>query len=111
MIPLIIGLGIGAFLVVTFWDDIVEWLVSFTESISEAFRKIGHATKIFAKKVKDKAFQVLHRLFYKEDKKWIEETTRREVPESEVPEWAKQGVQESEHDVTETYKQELQLTL
>ena len=111
MAPWIIALGLGALFVAANWDKLVNWLIDFTRKVANALRNIGHAAKIFAKKLVNKVFQVLHRLFYKKDDKWIQETTRTEVPESEVPEWAKAGVAQSETDVTDKYQRELQLTL
>lgn len=111
--PLLIGLGIGALFVAAFWDEIVDWLKSFTKKVAEAFRKggIGHAAKIFAQELKNGVMNIIHRVFFKEDNKWIRETTRAEVDESEVPEWAKAGVAQSEVDVTERYKEKLSLEL
>ncbi len=111
MIPALIALGVGSLFVLAYWDEIVDWLKDFTSRLAGFFSRLGgHAAKIFSR-IKGAFLQVIHRLFFKEDQKWIEETTRREVPESEVPEWAKRGVQESEQDVTQRYQQELQLTL
>lgn len=107
LIPAIIG---GLF-VVAYWDELVSTLKDICSKVAEALRNVGHAAKIFAKKLANKVFQILHRLFYKEDNKWIQETTRVEVSESEVPEWAKAGVAQSEVDVTNKYQRELSLTL
>ena len=111
MIPALIALGVGALIVVANWDEIVDWLKSFTRKVANFFRNIGHAAKLFAQKVKNHVLQIIHRVFFKENNKWYQETTRVEVDESEVPEWAKAGVAASETDVTEKYKQELSLTL
>lgn len=111
MIPGLIALGLGALIVAACWDDIVDWLKSFTRKVANFFRRIAHAAKLFAKKVKNRVLQIIHRVFYKEEDQWYQETTRTEVDESEVPEWAKAGVAQSETDVTERYKQELSLEL
>ena len=111
MIPWLIAAGVGALLVAAFWDEIVDWLKSLTQKIANLFRSIGHAAKIFAQKVRGAVLKIFHVLFYKEDNKWIKETTRAEVDESEVPAWAKAGVGANETDVTDTYKQELSLTM
>ena len=54
---------------------------------------------------------LVHKLYYKENGKWIEKTTTREIDESQVPEWAKAGLLEKETDVTARYQKELELTL
>ena len=111
MIPALIALGVGALVVMACWDDIVDWLRSFTRKVKNFFRNIGHAAKIFAQRVRNYMFQVLHRVFFKENGKWFQETTRVEVEESEVPAWAKAGVANSETDVTDKYQRELSLTV
>ena len=111
MIPWLVAAGVGVFLAAAFWDELVDFFKTLTQKIAELFVGIGHAAKIFAQRVARKIHRVLHVLFYKEDEKWIKETTRAEVDESEVPEWAKAGVGEYEKDVTDTYKQKMQLTL
>ena len=111
MIPALIALGIGALIVAANWDDVVDWLRSFTAKVKAALAGLGHAAKLFAQKVKDRFLRIMHRLFYKEDGKWFEETTIREIDESEVPAWALEGVSAQEKDVTQKYKQELSLTL
>ncbi|MBR6013429.1 MAG: hypothetical protein IK062_06565 [Selenomonadaceae bacterium] len=111
MIPWLVAAGVGALLVAAFWDEIVDWLKELTSKIANLFRNIGHAAKIFAQKVRGRILKILHTLFYKENNKWIKETTRAEVDESEVPAWAKAGVRSNETDVTDTYKQELSLAM
>lgn len=111
MIPALVALGVGAFLVVSFWDDIVDWLKSFARKIKEIFAKIGHAAKIFAQKIKGAIMRIIHILIYKEDGKWFEEKTTRELDESQVPEWAKAGVAATETDMTDKYKQKLSLAM
>ena len=103
-----------------YWDDLVSSLKDICSKVADAFRSIGHAVRIFAQKVRNEPFlifipcifQVIYRLFFKENDQWTLETLRMKIPESEVPEWAKSGVDESEFvDVTNTYQRELQLTL
>ena len=101
------------------WDEFVSSLKDICSKVADAFRSIGHAVRIFAQKVRNEPFlifipcifQVIYRLFFKENDQWTLETLRMKIPESEVPEWAKAGVDESEVDVTSRYQRELQLTL
>ena len=55
--------------------------------------------------------RLVHKLYYKENGKWVEKTTVREIDESEVPAWAKEGLTAKEKDVTERYEKELELTV
>ncbi len=108
MIPAL--LAIFGLFVLANWDEVVSTLKNVCNKIANAFRNIAHSAKVFAQRVGSK-FQTIYRVFYKEDNKWFQETSRMEVPESEVPEWAKAGVAQSETDVTDRYQRELSLTL
>ena len=108
MVPALLVL-FGLFVLAN-WDEVVSALKNVCNKISNALRNIAHSAKVFAQKVGSK-FQTIYRVFYKEDNRWFQETSRMEVPESEVPEWAKIGVAQSEVDVTNKYQRELQLTL
>lgn len=115
MIPVLIGLGaiVGGFMVYENWEQITNWLKDFMPKIQEALKSSGvteYAAKLFSS-VSNGALTLVHRLYYKENGKWIEKTTTREIDESQVPEWAKAGLREKETDVTERYQKELELTL
>ena len=79
-----------------YWDDLVSALKNICSKNADVFRNVAHATKVFAKKVNGSGFLVLYRVFYNNQTgiTWIMEVTL-----SEVPEWAKSGVDESEVDV------------
>ena len=111
MIPWLIAAGVGALLVAAFWDDVVDWLKDLTQKIANLFRNIGHAAKVLAQKIAKGIMKIFHVLFYKKDTKWYKETTRCEVEESQVPEWAKRGVGEYEADMTDAYRQKLSLEI
>ena len=102
---------VGGLLFAAFWDEIVDWLKDLVREIKNAFRNIGHSAKLLAQKAARGILKLIHVLFYKKDTKWYKETTRAEVEESEVPEWAKRGVGEYETDVTDTYRRELSLEI
>ena len=111
MIPMMMPPIIPGLRYYYYWDEVVSALKDICNIVKNAFRNIAHAVKIFAQKIGNKVFQVLYYVFYKEDNQWYRETQCMQVPESEVPEWAKAGVAESEVDVTNKYQRELQLTL
>ena len=115
MIPVLLGLGalVGGYLVVTNWEEITGWLKDFLPKIQDALKSIGvgeYAAKLFSS-VEDGALKLVHKLYYKENGKWVEKTTTREIDESEVPEWAKAGLSAKEVDVTDRYEKELQLAV
>lgn len=115
MIPVLLGLGalVGGYLVVTNWEEITGWLKDFLPKIQDALKEIGvgeYAAKLFSS-LEDGALRLVHKLYYKENGKWVEKTTTREIDESEVPEWAKTGLSTKEVDVTDRYEKELQLAV
>ena len=121
-IPWLIAIGVGALIVASYWDEIVDWLKRFTREVLAIFKehqRLKPATKILAMITGNPAlaegltlaYILYHRIFYKENGEWYAETTTAKVPPSEVPAWAKSGVNESEVDVTSRYQRELSLTL
>ncbi|MBR1397410.1 MAG: hypothetical protein IJ563_07745 [Selenomonadaceae bacterium] len=113
MVPVAIMLGalIGGILVVASWDDIVKWLDNLLPQINEKLAGIvKHKAKLFSS-VKDQVLSLVHKLYYKENGKFYEQTTTREIDESQVPDWAKAELGEEETDVTDRYKEELQLEI
>ena len=115
MIPVLIGLGaiVGGYLVVANWEEVTKWLQDFLPKIQEILKSTGiadYAAKLFSS-VEDGVLRLVHKLYYKENGKWIEQTTTREIDESQVPEWAKAGLNAKETDVTERYEKELELTV
>ena len=115
MIPLLLGLGalVGGALVVAKWEEIEGWLKDFLPKVQIALKNAGvydYAAKLFSS-VEGNVMRLVHRLYYKENGKWVEKTTVREIDESEVPAWAKEGLSAKEKDVTDRYKKELELSV
>ena len=115
MIPLLIGLGalVGGALVVANWQEVENWLKEFLPKLQTVLKETGivdYAAKLFSS-VEGNVMRLVHRLYYKENGKWVEKTTVREIDESEVPAWAKEGLTAKEKDVTERYEKELELTV
>ena len=76
--------------------------------------KRGDKVKVLSGKdkgVEGNVMRLVHRLYYKENGKWVEKTTVREIDESEVPEWAKAGLTAKEQDVGARYEKELELSV
>lgn len=119
MIPVIIA-GIvaaagGGYLIYKNWDQIVNWLSGFVSALKEAFLKkmrgIAHAAQVVGQKIKDGIAAIKHKLFYKEDGHWIEETTKREIPEDQVPPFIRKKIARQENDISEEMEEELQMEL
>ena len=111
MIPLWLAI-IGGYLVVKNWDEITKWLTEFMGTLQAQLKDSGideYAAKLFSN-IEDGVLKLVHRLYYKENGKWIEKTTTREIDETQVPEWAS-GLGAKETDVTERYEQALELKI
>ena len=115
MIPVLLGLGalVGGYLVAANWEEVTKWLQDFLPKIQDALKSTGivdYAAKLFST-VEGNVMKLIHKLYYKENGKWVEKTTVREIDESEVPEWAKAGLSAKETDVTARYEKELAMTV
>lgn len=123
MIPVLIGLGvlIGGIVAVANWDEIKDWLNDFIPKLKKAWAslktKIANGAMIVAEKVKEAGkwiSKIMHKLYYKNEQgQWVEETTTRVLPESEVPPFIRAKIQreEQEVDITEEMERELKLEI
>ena len=115
MIPALLAIGavVGGVLVAANWEEVEGWLKEFLPKLQTALKETGivdYAAKLFSS-VNGNVMRLVHRLYYKENGKWVEKTTVREIDESEVPEWAKAGLTAKESDVTARYEKELELSV
>ena len=113
MIPALLAIGAAAYLVYTNWKEIEGWLTEFLPKVKDALKEAGiydYAAKLFSS-VEGNVMRLVHKLYYKENGKWVEKTTVREIDESEVPAWAKEGLSAKESDVTARYEKELELSV
>ena len=112
---------VGGVAVLEYWSQILDWLSTFITKLKNAFaaasRFIKHAAIVVAAKCKEIYTKIMHKLYYKENGNWIEETTTRVISENEVPPQilaklqntnAENGVTE---DVTAEMEKELQMTI
>ena len=113
MVPVAIMLGtlVGGILVAANWNEVVSWLEDLLPQINEKLKGVvKHSAKLFSN-IKGEVLSLVHKLYYKENGKFYEQTTTREIDESQVPEWAKAELNEEETDVTDRYKEKLQLEI
>ena len=113
MIPLLIGLaGIGAYLVYSNWQEVENWLkydpMDILKTEMQEAEINDYAAEIFSTK-EGNIVRIILRIYYKENGKWVEKTTVREINESEVPAWAIEGLTAKEQDVTECYRKNFSL--
>lgn len=117
MLPLLLGLLIGGAIIVANWDSIVNWLNGFISKLKAAWESIRedipHGARIFGDLIVEGAnslARIMHKLYYKENGRWVEETTTRKVSESEVPlAIRKKMSHHREADITEAMEDELGL--
>ena len=114
MIPFLIAglIGVvGTVAVLANWDKLTSWLRDdFIPKIKEfwaaARKNIAHAGAMFAELVNEAGKWVTkyrHKMYWKEDNHWIEQTTTRTVEdEDSIPDYikAKVNVRQKEIDVT-----------
>lgn len=120
MLPVLLGLGalIGGVLIVHYWDQIVDWLHDFIPKLKRAWESVRthlpHAAAMFGDMVV-KGFEtvarIMHKLYYKENGKWYEQTTTRELPEEEVPDFIREKIEYGEANITPEIESELGLTV
>ena len=97
------------------WEEFKEFLANFLtnlkKSIAEELRGIAHAAVIVGEKVRAGIVAISHKLFYKEDGKWMEETTKREIIEDEVPPYIRAKITEHEAEITHEMEMELGISI
>jgi len=120
MVPVLVAAAVAAaggigFFVYKHWDEIKEFFSNFLTSLKEAIAKkmrgIANAAVIVGEKIKTGVAQIKHKLFYKEEGKWMEETTKREVTEEEVPPYIRAKIAKQEADITQEMELELGMSV
>ena len=115
MLPWLIGLGIGGLLLAAFWDEVVDWLKKLVNGIKAMFaravKKIAHAAAGFIQRVENGLAAIRHKLYYKEQGQWVEQTTTRKIKESEVPASIRRKIHAQEEEITDELEDELNLSL
>lgn len=120
MVPLLVAAAVAAaggaaYYVYKHWDEICEWfsgfLTNLKASIAQKMRGIANAAVIIGEKIRTGVAQLKHKLFYKEEGKWMEETTKREVTEDEVPPYIRAKIAKQEADITQDMELELGMSI
>ena len=114
-VPLINPIAVFSFFPLT---SVKNWLRDFIPKLKAAWKQlrefVPYGARIFGDLIVEGAdylVKIAHKLYYQEDGQWIEETTTRKIPESEVPPAIRDKVyaQQKEEDITEEIEEELGL--
>ncbi|MBQ3452154.1 MAG: hypothetical protein IJL14_09660 [Selenomonadaceae bacterium] len=120
MVPVLVAAAVAAaggaaYYVYKHWDEVKAFFSNFLSklkvSIAEKMRGIANAAVIVGEKIRDGIAQLKHKLFYKEEGKWMEETTKREVTEDEVPPYIRAKIARQEADITQEMEMELGMSV
>ena len=120
MVPVLVAAAVAAaggaaYYIFKHWDEICSWFSNFLTklkaAVSEKMRGIANAAVIVGEKIKDGVAQLKHKLFYKEEGKWMEETTKREVTEDAVPPYIRAKIAKQEADITQEMELELGMSI
>ena len=94
MIPAILAVvALGGVLLVANWNEVVNWLRDFVPKLKKAWEKfrplVPYEMQLLGDtvvKAAEHLISIIHKLYYQEENgQWMEQTTVREVKESEVP--------------------------
>ena len=116
-------LGVAA--IVYNWDEVLDWLHDFLPKISKMVRAMAknfgpefeHAAIMVADVLDSVDARIEHKLYHKiGHQQWMEETTRRTLPEKELPPAVKRKIAKArknheEADITDEIEDELGMTL
>ena len=120
MISILLGTiaGIGVLVALAHWDEILGWLKDFVVALAKVFmtvaKGLGQAAAVFMQVSAEGLGEVIHRLYYRDDQtgQFVERTTTRTVPMSEVPDWAKAKLMgQKEVNMTRDFEAELQMKI
>lgn len=118
MIPLLVGFGllIGGVAIVAYWSEIVDWLKDFLPKLKNFWdtykSNLPHAAIIagdFVFEQGAKLARIMHKLYYRENDQWMEETTTRKIDASQLPARIRRNLSVQERDITEDMEHELHM--
>lgn len=125
MVPVLIGLAalIGGVIIVAYWHEIMDWLSDFIPKLKAFWKELReflpHQARMFGDLIVeagDVFVRIMHKLFYKKDNQWYQQTTTRKVDENEVPADIRMKIEAAEEqnkqaDVTPEIENELEMTI
>ena len=72
-------------LVCSSWEELIKWIADLNVVLEEKFKNQKHASRLFAEKVSENNLKINHKFYYKENSKFYELATTREIAEDKVP--------------------------
>lgn len=120
MVPLLVAAAVAAasgaaYYVYKHWDEVKAFFSNFLTNLKAAIKEkmhgIANAAVIVGERIRTGIAQLKHKLFYKEEGKWMEETTKREVTEDEVPPYIRAKIAKQEADITQDMELELDMSI
>ena len=94
-------------IVAAFWNDIVNFLQAAVRKVQAMIDGVLYGCKVFLRKMGE-AIKEIARHYSKVDGHWVETTTTRTVPASEVPpDILKKAGESQEYDITDELEMEL----
>ncbi len=116
LLPVLVGiLGVATIIVVKYWKQIVDWLCDIIPKVKQLFKEIykniKNAAAMFVQKVKSSVARIIHRIYFRENGKWMQETRAQEVEEDQVPAWVRRKLKTEENEATEEFEENLKLEL
>ena len=67
------------------WEELIKWIADLNAVLEEKFKNQKHASILYAEKAPENNVRINHKFYYKEDDKFYELTTTREIAEDKVP--------------------------
>lgn len=101
----------GSKLIIDIWRHLTTFFSRLFDEIISRLKKIAHGIQVLVKRVKAGIHNFIQKTFYKENGKWIQETTITEIEEDEVPPHIRKKVNSQEKDITEDMALELDMEL
>ena len=93
------------------WKALKSFFRYLVKKLRIIMRGIANAAVIVGEKIREGVAQLKHKLFYKEDGKWIQETTGVEITEEEVPPYIRAKIIRQKADITREMELELGLSI
>lgn len=99
-------------LVLAYWSQIKKWLTTIIDGVYKSLKDIIHAADVFIQEKKDQISEILYKLYYKQDGKWIEEKATERIKNTELPPNIREKiVPNKESLITKEMEMELELEI
>ena len=101
--------------VLAYWSQIKKWLTDIIDGVYKSLKDIIHAADVFIqelKDLKDQISEIIYKLIYKIDGKWIEEKTTKRIKNTELPPNIREKIDSNKESlITKEMEMELELAI